>query len=174
MALTNLHTDYLNEPFSFSAKLSDEFGNRSGTYHDTLLNYLKARENDALKHGATMGIHDDGAGLPTIGYGLNLANPALTEAEIRLLLAEAFGGTLTAAQERGVNRIGDYLDGVITAAELIAEDATNADVQSLRMTDVEATRLLEAMLDGLAGVNIGFGDGNGYEDGLTSLLVDKI
>lgn len=143
MALSNLDTDYVTD-----------------TYVGDLYELLKRRENDELDFP---GIHGDAggpAGNPAIGYGFDLST--WTIGEIESALTYAFGGALTAQQQDGIDIIGQFKSGAITGATLIGTangssgtSLEQAAVQSLEMTDIEATRLLDVVVLGRAGF-VGF------------------
>lgn len=138
-----------------------------GLYIDDLYELLKRRENDGLQHD---GIHGDPAGAPVIGYGFDLNTWTINQ--IESALSYAFGGTLTTEQQNGIDIIADFKNGTISGATLIAIANGGAGtqqeqqaLQSLRMTDVEATRLLDVVVLGRAGFT-------GFENELNTLLQD--
>lgn len=175
MPLQNLHDDWGREA------LEDINGNAATSYTQARNNLLKISENDRLFAGFSTrsatdphnieGIHDV-RGNPTIGYGYDLSQRSFNE--IEAFITHAFGGTLTTDQHAGIDLIEAYKDpqnpNHISATTLIeiAQGQTGTPSQqaaliSLRMSDAEATILLNASLDG-------FGQFDGFEDELSTLL----
>ena len=69
MSLGNLHDNYNDH-----TELNDAAGNPATTYIAARDNMLKRKENAPLFEGgdAVSLVHNDSAGIPTIGYGFNL------------------------------------------------------------------------------------------------------
>ncbi len=147
--------------------------------------YLKARENLRLKNGAEQysPIHPDDVVdrnnpdkvNPTIGYGYNLVDKTLAQNTAFFTLA--FGGTLTPTiidalqlleiwrsktdfTINGVTRKLTKLDIIDGAAGTIPELAA---LDSLKLTEAQASALLTAYLDGTSGYD-------GAEAGLNAAL----
>ncbi len=126
-------------------------------------NYFKELENDVLLAAGSAGvstIHDDGDGNPTIGYGYNLTNRTL---EVNTAyFTEAFG-TLSPTQINALQKLEAWRIGTETLVNgalrtLTSQDIINGaagtipelvDLQSLTMTEAQATALLEAFLEGI-------------------------
>lgn len=87
MSLGILHDNY-----NAHAELNDATGNPVTTYIAARDNMLKRKENARLFTGrdTVSRVHNDSAGIPTIGYGFNLQ--AHTAVQIRSALTHAFGG----------------------------------------------------------------------------------
>ncbi|GEM_PF-5434858 len=116
MALQNLHDDWGR------AALEDINGNAATSYTQARNNLIKISENDLLFDGQTTrgdgqnieGIHgvedpnDPNVENPTIGYGYDLSQRDFDE--IEAFLTHAFGGTLTADQQAGMDLIEAYKD----------------------------------------------------------------
>jgi len=139
MTISNLNTNYVD-----------------GTYIDDLYELLKRRENVNLNFPGIHGDEGGVAGDPAIGYGFDLST--WTISQIESALTYAFGGSLTTDQQNGVGIIGNFKNGTISGATLIAiangsagTGAQQAALQSLQMTDIEATRLLDVVVLGRAG-----------------------
>ena len=131
--------------------------------------FLKMWENAALigktapsAHG---GLHDDGKHIPTVGYGLNLKAMSFSaiSAAYKLALTGKIDGKLSALQESGLKIIAKWkADTTPTARDDVAlintsqgKAGTAAEkkaLQSLWLTDAQATVLLEARLKGQAGL----------------------
>jgi len=172
MTLRNLHFDY-GRP-----ALDGVLNNPAGSYTEARNNLIKEVENSFLAQGLTMfggqnisAIHDV-RGNPTVGYGYDLTQRPI--AEIEAFITHAFGGTLTTLQEAGLQLIRDFRGGDLTAAQLINfAQAANPNtpnelaLASLRMTDTEATLLLNAALDGLTVDGVEFA---GFEDELSDFF----
>ncbi|WP_349434687.1 calcium-binding protein [Pararhizobium sp. A13] len=131
--------------------------------------FLKKWENAGLigdtQPSAQGGIHDDSKQIPTVGYGLNLK--ALSFSDIskayRLALTGKIDGKLSGLQESGLKIIEKWkADKTPTAADDVAlinksqgKAGTTAErkaLQSLWLTDAQASVLLEARLKGQAGL----------------------
>ena len=135
--------------------------------------FIARVENPQLFNNGTLGgIHNGGgqpgAELPTIGYGFDFTQHRMPQ--IRAYLTGALGGTLTADQQAGLNLIADYKNGVFSALQLIniargtaGTAQQQAQLQSLTLTQNQATTLLNQVLDGFAGFQ-------GIEQDLTRLL----
>ncbi|MBB5534897.1 calcium-binding protein [Rhizobium giardinii] len=128
--------------------------------------FLKTWENSPpigkTAPSAHGGIHDDGKHIPTIGYGLNISFSAISAA-YKLALTGKIDGKLSALQESGLKIIAKWkADPTPTAADDVAlintsqgKAGTAAEkkaLQSLWLTDAQATVLLEARLKGQAGL----------------------
>lgn len=162
---TKLHTDY--KPFP-------KFNNPDGTdpkdYETARNNYIARKENEPVfvAKGTSI-IHDDGVGLPTLGYGFNLN--AVSIAQIEEGIKYALGtATLTANQTAGIKLLKEWKDKKKVAADIIAiaegKKGTAAEktaLASLSLTHDQAYKLLDGMLDS----SVSFGK---YEAGLTTAL----
>ncbi|CAN7467829.1 calcium-binding protein [Pararhizobium sp. LjRoot238] len=135
----------------------------------TTVAFLKKWENAGLigdtQPSAQGGIHDDGKQIPTIGYGLNLK--ALSFGDIskayKLALTGKIDGKLSTLQENGLKIIEKWkTDTTPTVAEDVAlisksegKAGTAAEkkaLQSLWLSDAQASVLLEARLKGHPGL----------------------
>lgn len=170
MALRNIYTDWGRADFN------DINGNAATSYQQARNNLIKISENSVLFSGGTtfngqniQGIHDV-EGNPTIGYGYDLSQRDF--AEFESFITHAFGDALTPDQQAGLDLIEAYTDpnhpNHITAGTLIdiaqgraGTAAEQAALFSLRMTDAEATILLNASLDG-------YDVYDGFEDALSN------
>lgn len=142
---------------------------------DTILRFaenqslaLKAETDPA---NAISKIHDDNGtengGSLTIGYGLNLDNDALSADNIVDAIEYALTGTispaadaLTAAQQAGLLLLHEWKSGAYSDAYMLdlvsseydptrhskAQQAHHACLESLSLTDEQATRLLHASI----------------------------
>lgn len=168
---TSLHTDY-----SLFREFSNPTGSSPANYETARNNYLARKENaPTFEAQGTSAIHDDGKQLPTIGYGFNL--DAFTLAQIEEGLEYAFGGSLSATQQSGIDVLARWKNASAypVAQRLTALDIINiakgqtgtaseqAALASLSLTHAQAYRLLDGMLDG----NVSFAD---HEAGLSSKL----
>ena len=179
MTLSNLKTS------AADYSVISQFNNvMSGTvvtnYKDARNNFLKIHENSALASGfptTSLGedsdkIHNDSAGIPTIGYGYNLEVRSF--AEISAYLTDALGGVLTSDQQAALQLIDDWKSGNTVTLHPKSSPATTVSVTlgpsdiidgaqgsgayseldalaSLSLTDAQATVLLNHTLDGFAG-----------------------
>ena len=166
MFLGNLHDNY-----AAHTELNDAAGNPATTYLEARDNMIKSKENARLFVGpgrpngiAVSLIHDDSAGIPTIGYGFNLRDH--TAVQIRSVLTYALGGALTPDQEQGLQIIeawknntayngtnfteADILDLALGRGGLAQHQALT---QSIALTEAQSTTLLHAYLDGHGGLS---------------------
>lgn len=131
--------------------------------------FLKRWENAGLigdtQPSVQGGIHDDNKQIPTVGYGLNLKALSFSDVSkaYKLALTGKIDGKLSALQESGLKIIGKWkADKTPTLAEDVAlinksqgKAGTTAEkkaLQSLWLTDAQASVLLEAKLSGQAGL----------------------
>lgn len=145
-------------------------------------NFLKKWENPKLigdsLASADGGIHNDSKDIPTVGYGLNIKAMSMADITLafKLALTGKIDGKLTAVQESGLKIIKAWKDDKTpTNAEdltLIAKSQGTAGtatekkaMQSLWLTDAQATVLLEAKLNGHPGLF-----SSSIEKGLTAAL----
>ncbi|MGQ3213039.1 calcium-binding protein [Shinella sp.] len=139
----------------------------SGDFHAEVVKHLKKSENPQLvgetsrtKYG---GVHDDGVGIPTVGYGLNLKSHSfdLITKAFKLALKGSVSAELSTTQQSGLNMIKAWKEdptGAKTkklldiAAGKAGTEAEQRALASLRLTDSEASRLLKEKLDGREGL----------------------
>ncbi|WP_075292675.1 calcium-binding protein [Pararhizobium arenae] len=131
--------------------------------------FLKTWENAGLIGKTTASLagamHDDSRQNPTVGYGLNLKAMTYTEIDkaYRLALTGKTDGKLSKLQESGLDIIEAWKkDKTPTTAEDVTlintsqgKAGTTAEkkaLQSLWLTDTQASRLLEAKLKGYSGL----------------------
>ncbi len=181
MALSNL--DHLSE----------------GSYFSLLYDMIKQRENPWLYAGTGYErIHNGGGdGNPTFGYGFNLA--AFSASVVEQVIEHAYNGSMTSQQGDGLDLILDWKTGtsvyvsgqyvtltrenIINMSDVSLNGAPSAfgsisqraAIQSLSLTDAEATRMLDVMIKGeLNLVHIEGPSGSfGYEDGLDFRLASE-
>ena len=105
---------------------------QNGGYFQDLYNILKTRENaPRTLPGAISGIHNDSVGLPTMGYGFNLAALAHTASIIEDAITYAFGGTLSALQQDGVDIILSWKNGTPITVGGLPVTLSNAQLISM-------------------------------------------
>jgi len=138
---------------------------------DELVRFLKRWENAPLvgKTARTEagGIHDDGAGNPTIGYGLNLKSLSYVQIEKALTYAitGSTKGKLTSSQKAGLKIIEKWKKGTLSlgkdddrvlldlaGTKSKADPASKKALDALNLKDAEAARLLKAYVFGLNGL----------------------
>lgn len=166
-------------------------------YFNQLYSIIKTRENAVLLAGTDpnstdVRIHDGGGdGNPTFGYGFNLNNFGASEVEqaIRYAYTGSTTGALSQTQETGLALVLAWKNqtDVVVGGQTIKLTAQNiidlvggtfgdpdqqTAIQSLTLTDVEATRLLDAAVKGAGDIVYieGPAGSYGYEDGLDSRL----
>ncbi|MDO9319800.1 MAG: hypothetical protein Q7V56_16605, partial [Gammaproteobacteria bacterium] len=141
-------------------------------YREFRNDFLKRRENQELydNESGSGRIHGDGNDPelwnPTIGYGFNLKSRTLSN--ITAYLTHAFG-TISPVQEDALSILGYWkgsipvmIDGISRAlnAEDIVRGARGlipelSALTSLEMTEMQATALLNAVLDGIPDTSFG-------------------
>ncbi|GLH77086.1 hypothetical protein SSBR45G_19940 [Bradyrhizobium sp. SSBR45G] len=140
--------------------------------------FIARQENPPLfNRGTNAGIHNGGGTalrpLPTIGYGYDLTQHNFNE--ISTYLTHALGGqqALTADQVAGLDIIRQWKSGLFTTVDFMqmvqgtfGTAAQITAVQSLTLTQSQATTLLDDTLDG-------FGGFSGFEATLTRVLTNK-
>ena len=168
-------------------------------YFSLLYDMIKQRENPWLYAGTGYdGIHNGGGdGNPTFGYGFNLF--AFSASIVEQVILHAYNNSLTSQQSDGLDLILDWKTGAsvwidgqsraLTNADIlnladeslngapgaIGSSAQRAAVQSLTLTDAQASRMLDVMIKGdLNLVHIeGPAGSYGYEDGLDYRLAEE-
>ena len=165
MTITNLDTTYNDN------SLLDAPSDRSPatSFREAVLNYIKVKENDELAQNipeAPDGIHSDSAGLPTLGYGFNLT--AQSSGDFLTLLTHAYGGSIPAGDIRqAVDFVVEWMDTgsitlaggavVVSNADLVAAASGQSPeaelniLQTLQLTEGQATVMLDAYLFGIPG-----------------------
>lgn len=155
-------------------------------YKTRFFEVIKPFENARLATGTAAGtsfarIHNDGLGLPTLGYGFNLANKAVTYELIENAYRYAINrssGKLSDLEDSALGILKEWKTSGSTKysnndiinlssdkpSSLWSKNQTNS-MKSLELTDAQATRLLEFMTFKSIGNFPG-----AYDDALTSHL----
>lgn len=154
------------------------------SFEGSLFAILKHFENDPLlkgKPGRHGMIHNDGVGIPTLGYGFALTKQ--TSAEVQAGIRYAITGNTTGVLTDPVQKAGlqivldwkDHVAGAPTTLQLLhmaagtyGTPAQIADIQSLNLTDALATQLLDYTLFESVGHNP-----DARSDKLTALFDDN-
>jgi Ca2+-binding RTX toxin-like protein len=168
--ISNLDTIY-----SDNSLLEDAAAGAAATnFQDAATNYLKLKENARLATNdptAKYGIHDDSEGLPTFGYGYNLA--AHSGADFQSLFEHALGGAPTGNTLVAMNYIVEWMNTgsitlsngnsvVVTNQEILVASGGGIvdpaltdlnDLQHLTLTEAQHANFLKAVLFGIGGAS---------------------
>lgn len=159
-----LHTTYND---FYAVKINGVMIDKSN-FHNFIISVLKAYENADLANNPTKEKNQriEDAGNPTIGYGFDLGTYG-TWSQVRATLEWAMGGSagLTAQQLQGLQLIQDWraaYDANASDAEakknivlgIAGSQSQKNAMASIKLTEIQATNLLEAMVFGDASAGI--------------------